>query len=242
MYYLKDGQKRPSTDSATVLFKPFKVPILKAPVERVQPQRKRKRVSYKDQGGDDSESESETRKKRKTTDADTLKDKINYSRKQYPSFKPKDFLQTVTSKFTIPTMRNKSGEIIPTVMTGASLGIRPLAKIIPRPLHDPMADHAIVLHDPTIDDAETDEERRERLKLEEKEKERKAAEVKSGSQNLPNPHKSLRELLGKDDPVKGSAVSRKVPVVIDPILGNKLRPHQVEGVKVWYQLFSFAHA
>jgi DNA repair and recombination protein RAD54 and RAD54-like protein len=232
MYYLKDGQKQPSAESSAVLFKPFKVPALKAPVERVQPQRKRKRVSYKDQGGDDSDSDSESRKKRKTSDANTLKDTINDSRKRYPSFKPKDFLQSVASKFTIPTMRNKSGEIIPTVMTGASLGIRPVAKIIPRPLHDPMADHAIVLYDPTIDDRETDEERKERLKLEEKAKEKKAAEARNGSQNLPNPHKSLRELLGKEELAKGVAVIRKIPVVIDPILGTKLRPHQVEGVKV----------
>jgi DNA repair and recombination RAD54-like protein len=28
----------------------------------------------------------------------------------------------------------------------------------------------------------------------------------------------------------------KVPVVIDPRLCKVLRPHQVEGVKVWFQL------
>lgn len=232
MYYTKDSEKKkPPTD---VLLKPFKVPTLKSIVERVQPQRKRKRVSYKDQdnGDDDDESDSDARKKRKGSDGNAIADKENDSRKRYPAFKVKEYMKATASKFTIPTMRNKAGEIIPTVMTGAALGIRPVAKLIPRPLHDPMDDHAIVLYDPTIDDRETDEERKERLKLETKEKERKEAAERTGSLNLPNPHKSLRELLGEGLQTNHANVIRKVPVVIDPILGKKLRPHQVEGVKV----------
>jgi DNA repair and recombination RAD54-like protein len=129
-------------------------------------------------------------------------------------------------------MRGKDGNIIPVVMSRSALGIRPLAKITPRPLHDPMADHAIVLYDPTIDDKETDEERKERLEVERKNAERKADEARAGLKNLHNPHKSLKELLGLDDNAKKVEATRKVPVVIDPILGQKLRPHQIEGVKV----------
>ena len=226
----------PSTpvDVRSVLSKPFKVPIMTKPIERAQPERKRKRISYKGQAkDDDSDSDSESRKKRKKKNADgdydALGDGTNV-RKPHPAFKVKEWSALATKPFSIPTMRNKAGEIIPTVMTGTALGIRPLVHIPPRPLYDPMADHAIVLYDPTVDMRETDEERTERIKEEEKEKARKAAEEKIGSQNLFNPHKSLRELLGQNGPPK--KIITKVPVVIDPALAAKLRPHQVEGVKV----------
>lgn len=83
-----------------------------------------------------------------------------------------------------------------------------------------MADHAIVLYDPTIDDKPeplTEEE----LNAEE---ERKREEEARG------PHKSLKAILGIQD--KKKKVDVKVPVVIDPKLSKVLRPHQIEGVKV----------
>ncbi|KAF8489141.1 SNF2 family domain-containing protein [Hysterangium stoloniferum] len=80
---------------------------------------------------------------------------------------------------------------------------------LPRPLHDPMQDHAIVLYDPTIDQRETDEEGKERVKEEER---------------------NLRSLLGERQ--QKNQKQSKVPVVIDPRLSKVLRPHQVEGVKV----------
>ncbi|EEB87401.1 hypothetical protein MPER_15255, partial [Moniliophthora perniciosa FA553] len=105
------------------------------------------------------------------------------------------------------------------------------AKMIPRPLHDPMADHAIVLYDPTIDDRETDAERREREKEEAKEKAARDALEKSAG--MYNPHKSLKTILGEDKVIKEKL--EKVPVVIDPRLSKVLRPHQVEGVKFLYR-------
>lgn len=93
-----------------------------------------------------------------------------------------------------------------------------------------MADHAIVLYDPTIDHRETDEERKERLAAEQKQKEMQEIAETAGSENLFNPHKSLRSLLGETGS-KASAPTR-IPVVIDPLLSKRLRPHQVEGVKV----------
>ena len=125
-------------------------------------------------------------------------------------------------------MRNKDGAVIPTVQSNVALGIRPLANLIPRPLHDPMEDHAIVLYDPTVDDRETDEERREREKEEAKEK--AAQEAREKTVGMYNPHKSLRELLGGGKHKKKR--NDKVAVVIDPRLSKVLRPHQVEGVKV----------
>ena len=84
-----------------------------------------------------------------------------------------------------------------------------------------MADHAIVLYDPTIDDRpeleDMDDAKRE------EERKRKEAEAKG-------PHKSLKSILGIQDPTKKT--ESKVPVVIDPKLAKILRPHQIEGMKV----------
>ncbi|KAF8503994.1 DNA repair protein, SNF2 family [Hysterangium stoloniferum] len=106
-------------------------------------------------------------------------------------------------------MRTKAGGVVPIVLTNASLGVRAPTSIPPRPLHDPMQDHAIVLYDPTIDERETDEEGKERVKEEER---------------------NLRSLFGERQ--QKNQKQSKVPVVIDPRLSKVLRPHQVEGVKV----------
>jgi len=216
--------------------KPFKPPACAVPIERVQPQRKRKRVSYagQDKGADDDDSDDGAKKKKKVS-ADGAKDKdgiyhneeeLLALNKKYPVYKPKPFDQ-IARRFSLPTMRGKDGSVVTLVASGASLGIRPPTKIAPRPLHDPMEDHAIVLYDPTIDDRETDEERQERLKEEAKEKAAKEALEKTAG--LYNPHKSLKQLLGEG---KDKEQLVKVPVVIDPKLSKVLRPHQVEGVKV----------
>ena len=124
--------------------------------------------------------------------------------------------------FSIPVMYNlKTSEKIVHSLSHASLGARPHPNLAPRPLFDPMADHAIVLYDPTIDDR-PDPEAIERLKAEEAKK--KAEEEARG------PHKSLKSILGIVDVKKKEDV--KVPVVIDPRLAKTLRPHQIEGVKV----------
>ena len=213
--------------------KAFKPPtVLGVIADRVQPTRKRKRVSYK---GKENESDSDSddgRKKKKKKDAnyvpfdpDVPVPNINLS---FPIYKPKPFARLSGGRFSIPEMTNGKGERVTTVATGLALGIRPQVVIIPRPLHDPMADLAIVLYDPTIDERETDEERLARLKEEERENVRKEAE--KGAEGMWNPHKSLRSILGEDK--KKDVKSQKVPVVIDPVLTKVLRPHQVEGVKV----------
>jgi DNA repair and recombination RAD54-like protein len=124
--------------------------------------------------------------------------------------------------FSIPVMMNKrTSETIVHQLSHASLGARPHPRLAPRPLHDPMADHAIVLYDPTIDDrpdpSKVDEAQQE-------EERRKKEEEARG------PHKSLKAILGIVDVKKKEDV--KVPVVIDPRLAKILRPHQIEGMKV----------
>ncbi|GBE82171.1 DNA repair protein, SNF2 family [Sparassis latifolia] len=221
-----DGKVLDRLQDSTRVNKPFKPPSRL--VQRNQPQRKRKRVSYEgaQENSDGSDSDGSKKKERRGDKDDQPRDN---NVKEYPIYKVKPFNQ-VARRFSIPAMRNKDGEIVLTVQTNVALGIRPLANINPRPLHDPMEDHAIVLYDPTVDDRETDEERKEREKEEAKEKAVKEAQEKTSG--LYNPHKSLRELLGGG---KEKKKNDKVAVVIDPRLSKVLRPHQVEGVKFLYK-------
>ena len=227
---MKDGKAVDRLQESTRINRPFKPPTQATP-ERAQPQRKRKRVSYKEQENDGSDSnEGPARKKKKTMDKDGVyhnEQELLAAIPKYPVYSVKPFSQVGSRKFHLPSMTSKDGKLVALLATHASLGIRPQAKIIPRPLHDPMQDHAIVLYDPTIDDRETDEERKAR--------ELEGAKVKAGKEasektaGLYNPHKSLKILLGEGN--KKVQID-KVPVVIDPCLSKVLRPHQVEGVKV----------
>lgn len=224
----KDGKTVDRLQESTRINKPFKPPALA--IQREQPQRKRKRVSYKGaQGDSDSEDDDEKpKKKKKAGKGDTFDSPRDNNVQSFPVFKAKPFGE-VARRFSIPSMKNSDGDYVQKAASNISLGIRPLANIIPRPLHDPMEDHAIVLYDPTIDDRETDEEKREREK--EEEKERLAKEAREKNARMYNPHKSLKELLGGGQDRKKKK-SDKVAVVIDPRLCKVLRPHQVEGVKV----------
>lgn len=115
------------------------------------------------------------------------------------------------------------------------LGTRQPGEFIPRPAHDPLEEHAIVLWDPTVDDieAQREMERLEREKLEkDTEETKKENELEKERRKV---HKSLAEILGLVDREKRKGMIKKVAVVIDPIVGKKLRPHQVEGVKFLYK-------
>ena len=210
---------------------PFKPPTVKVTTTREQPTRKRKRVSYKGAQADSDDSDDENAKKKRKKDKDWMHDELDpiaHDLKRFPKYDVKPFESISTRRFSIPSMKNQKGEVVPTVLSGISLGIRPQANILPRPLHDPMEDQAIVLYDPTIDERETEEEKREREKEEAKELARKEAEEKT--KGMFNPHKSLRKMLGEDQ--KKVQKTQKVAVVLCPKLRKVLRPHQIEGVKV----------
>jgi DNA repair and recombination RAD54-like protein len=230
-----DGKPLDRLAESARIFKPFTPPSVAKPIGRDQPQRKRKRVSYKEAGGDadkndDGYDDDDPKKKKKSGKGN---DRFDMgpppdNTQNFPVFKPKPFDSHAAKRFSIPVMM-KDGQVVPTVQTNISLGIRAPVNIIPRPLHDPMEDHAIVLYDPTIDDRETDEEKKEREKEEARVKAEEDAKLKTAG--LVNPHgKSLKDLLGGGKDKK--KVHDKVPVVIDPRLCKVLRPHQVEGVRV----------
>lgn len=227
-----DGKAVDRLQESTRVNLPFKPPTIKKVSTRDQPSRKRKHVSYKDaDGGSESCDEENSKKKRKSFDKDCTFAELDWTAhdlKRFPTYSVKPFESIVSRRFSIPCMKNEKGEVIPTLLSGVSLGVRPQVILLPRPLHDPMEDHAIVLYDPTIDDKETEEEKREREKEEEKQRALKEAEEKS--KGMFNPHKSLRKILGEDQ--KKLHVSQKVAVVLCPKLTKVLRPHQIEGVKV----------
>lgn len=233
-----DGKVVDRLQESTRVFKPFKPPTVITNTERIQPPRKRKRVSYREQGdengADDDDGSANNQKKRLKGNKDGSYTDIELKAaiKTYPVYKPKPF--EMIRRFSMPSMTSKDGRVVQLIPTGIALGIRPQTKIIPRPLHDPMEDHAIVLYDPTIENRETDEEKKERENREEKE--RAATEAQEKTAGMYNPHKSLRALLGEGKDKKETIP--KVPIVIDPRLSKVLRPHQIEGVKVSLGVFT----
>ena len=225
-----DGRPVDRLQESVRVNKPFRPPSFDKALLREQPQRKKRRVSYKDAGGDENDSDDDGKKKKKKglDGGPPQLDLVAHDLKRFPKYEAKPFESVSARKFAIPCMTNKKGEVISHVLSGVSLGIRPQPNLLPRPLHDPMEDHAIVLYDPTIDDRETEEEKLERLKQEEKERAAKDAEEKM--KGMFNPHKPLRKLLGEDQ--KKMQKVQKVAVVLSPKLSKVLRPHQIEGVKV----------
>lgn len=149
------------------------------------------------------------------------------SPRKFPVYKPKP----PSKVFQIPGMKKK-GVILENKLTGQALGVRRKIDIPPRPLWDPLEDHAIVLWDPTVDDRDA-----EREALAEREaREKSLVEPENEEEKERNKvHRSLAEILGLESKESQKKRVVKVPVVIDPRVGKVLRPHQVEGVKFLYK-------
>lgn len=155
----------------------------------------------------------------------------------FPVYRPKSSSTVMTKGFTIPGIKRK-GIILETRLTNQALGVRRAGEMIPRPLHDPLEDHAIVLWDPTVDDKEAERElERQRLEKEAREQDEdgKLAAADEEEKERRKVHRSLAEMLGIVTVDKDKKRMVKVPVVIDPRVGKVLRPHQVEGVKFLYR-------
>jgi len=230
---LNGGSSTPRSASGggfgIVSFKPFKLPSSK--LVRDVPKRlantKRKRINYKEDAPDEDDSDGTGKKPKKRTrgedgaynDADGGEGESTL--KEYPTYVPKPAASVFSSAFSIPVMKDKkTGAVIETRLSFGALGVCRRPNVIPRPLHDPLADHAIVLWDPTVDDIETEEDKKKREEAEQEAAEKKKLQDKSGV------HKSLAAMLGLDKLQDKDPSKVKVPVVIDPRLCKTLRPQQ----------------
>lgn len=145
---------------------------------------------------------------------------------RFPVYKVKDKESTFKQRFRIPLV-NKSPDDYNSSRPAPTLGMRKGATFVIKPLHDPSGEFAIVLYDPTVDDVAEDPS------SEKQSDEQGAQEEPKPTLDEPLVHKSLADILG----LKKEVESRpKVPVVIDPRLAKILRPHQVDGVKVFCRL------
>ncbi|GAA5969918.1 hypothetical protein JCM8115_006028 [Rhodotorula mucilaginosa] len=154
--------------------------------------------------------------------------------KLFPVYRPKAFDSIINKQFSLPGIKKK-GVILEIKPTLRPLGTRQVGEILPAPLFDPLADHAIVLWDPTTDDIEAQREL-ERMQREKQERdESEDAAASELDRERKKVHKSLAEILGIVDRKKTAHLIKKVAVVIDPRLSAKLRPHQVSGVKFLYR-------
>jgi DNA repair and recombination RAD54-like protein len=204
------------SDSLSQLTKPFKCPG-SAPSKRetALPPRKRRKVSYKDAGGDDGDDgEGFT-----PAEAEVIGNL--QASKAFPVFKPKPKDTVFRSRFAVPLANKDAGGYNPQ-RPAPALGMRKSANFIARPLHDPSGEFAIVLYDPTVDDKKIEI-------VEGADGEGPKLEVKP----MNKMHRSLKEILGLDQ--NKEKEKPKVPVVIDPRLAKVLRPHQIEGVKFLYR-------
>ncbi|KAL4403084.1 DNA-dependent ATPase protein Rad54 [Malassezia pachydermatis] len=212
--------------------KPFKTPWKKQCGASAS-LRKRPRVNYAELGGESHGHEEDYRevlepRKKSSLEGvykgiDATGVSLNADRRKWLVYSAKP--DAIRRRFSIPSMRNERGEIVESRLSNTALGVRRPIEVPPRPLHDPMGEHAIVLYDPTVDDKEAELER-EKARVAFEEQQQKL-ELQRG------PHKSLASILGINKP--RTDVEEKVPVVIDPRLSKILRPHQIEGVKFLYR-------
>jgi DNA repair and recombination RAD54-like protein len=207
--------KRLKIDAVSTLLRPFSVPGRPSSTRKQLSRRAtRNRVNYaENQENIDPEAPDESGKVQqiaRTVDPDTV----------------------LRQKFSAPLLTKREELYVPP----PSLGTRRKAVVVPRPLHDPCGEFAIVLYDPTIDELQDQsDESQSAVESVIKSEAETAVEQQPSPSTTQTPSKrvSLADLLGISNSVQKTYP--KVPVVIDPKLSKVLRPHQIEGVKFLYR-------
>ncbi|KAJ1852975.1 DNA-dependent ATPase protein rad54 [Coemansia sp. RSA 1822] len=142
------------------------------------------------------------------TEKDECMPGINYNGLSKKLFKP----------FRPPVKRAEGEEVGPDVpIVRGSLGVRRRMAVAKGPRYNPDTEDAVVLYRPPEPSQCTSA----------------ASDTSSTTPTTPQrQNKSLKSLLGisSNDPTE----SIPVAVVVDPVLGRKLRPHQIDGVQFLY--------
>ncbi|KAG0264921.1 DNA-dependent ATPase protein rad54 [Mortierella polycephala] len=165
--------------------------------------------------------------------------KVTISSKPLLAAKPAQPTQrsvmTLGKAFKVPTFTDPSKAPAPTRSGAFTLGVKRRPPVEARSAHDYTMEGSIILYDPAW--AELDEAQREEEKLLKASQE---GEVPVSEDSIPqviipkkekSKSKSIAEMLG----ITKQKELPKVHVVVDPVLGRILRPHQVEGVKFMYK-------
>lgn len=202
------------------LIKPFKCPGSATARVSSKPARKRRKVSYADADGSVEDGD------RPYSNDDRLAIASRDVNK-FPVFIPKDKDSVFRLRFAVPLIKKEATEYNAS-RPAPLLGMRQGRVFVAKPLHDPSGEFAIVLYDPTVDDVPS---------ASQEEGGTKPAEPEPVKLDAPLVHKSLADILGIKKKVEEF---KRVPVVIDPRLAKVLRPHQIEGVKVRYELIYHA--
>ncbi|KAF9199077.1 DNA-dependent ATPase protein rad54 [Haplosporangium sp. Z 27] len=142
---------------------------------------------------------------------------------------------TLGKRFKVPTFTDPSKAPAPTRMGAFNLGVKRRPPVEAKSAHDYTMEGSIILYDPAW--AQLDEAQREEERLLQASQEGGAPKEEDEVPQVIIPKKekaktkSIAEMLGLS---KQKEVP-KVHVVVDPVLGRVLRPHQVEGVKFMYK-------
>ncbi|KAG0364075.1 DNA-dependent ATPase protein rad54 [Gamsiella multidivaricata] len=143
-------------------------------------------------------------------------------------------IMTLGKRFKVPTFTDPSKAPAPTRIGTATLGVKRRPPVEARSAHDYTMEGSIILYDPAW--AQLDEAQREEEKL----LAASQGAAADGEDTTPQviipkkekaKSKSIAEMLG----LTKQKEAPKVHVVVDPVLGRVLRPHQVEGVKFMYK-------
>ncbi|KAI8371788.1 P-loop containing nucleoside triphosphate hydrolase protein [Radiomyces spectabilis] len=195
---------------------------LEASVKPDRPKRKRTVASYRVEASIDDETDSDfdehDAKRQKANEAvrKILGDLSNASARCYQPLarlpKHYDPLSVLNKKFKIPSSINGSQSVDDSSFgVRRTLGMRRRAGVL-RALHDHTAENALVLWDPAEEEVPEPTEQDEK----------KASTGKR--------EKSLSDILGLK-----KQETKKVHVVVDPVLAKVLRPHQIDGVKFLFR-------
>ncbi|KAF8932657.1 P-loop containing nucleoside triphosphate hydrolase protein [Dissophora ornata] len=144
---------------------------------------------------------------------------------------------TFKKPFKVPTFTDPSKAPAPSRSSALTLGVKRRPPVEARSAHDYTMEGSIILYDPAWEQLDEAQREEEKLLAASQNGTGAGEEDTTPQVIIPNKekekakYKSIADMLGLSKPKEVA----KVHVVVDPVLGRVLRPHQVEGVKFMYK-------